>query len=264
MTGATPILLYHAVSNASTGAIAEFSVPPARFAEQMDAIVDSGAETLTVSEYVDAISGDRPPLPDRAVLVTFDDGYADTHDTAVPELLQREIRSTVYVTTGYLGMPRGPGGLAMLDGPRLRQLAEAGVEIGGHTHSHPQLDVLPARRASEEIISCKTTLETALGQRVRTFAYPHGYSSANVRRLVRMAGYDSACAVMNALANPEGDPFRIARLTVTATTTTSEISAWIRGSGRSPAPQAERFQTRAWRTYRRCAVRLGIRPAVER
>jgi peptidoglycan/xylan/chitin deacetylase (PgdA/CDA1 family) len=263
MIRATPILLYHAVSNASSGAIAEFTVSPARFAEQLDAIVDFGAETLTVSEYVDASSRDCPALPDRTVLVTFDDGYADTHDTAVPELLRRAIRSTVYVTTGYLDRPRGPGGLAMLDGLRLRQLAEAGVEIGGHTHSHPQLDVLPARRASEEIISCKTTLEAALGQRVRTFAYPHGYSSPNVRRLVRAAGYDSACAVMNAL-DPGGDRFLIARLTVTATTTASEISAWIRGAGRSPAPRTERLETKAWRTYRRCAVRLGIRPAVER
>ncbi|MBV9818799.1 MAG: polysaccharide deacetylase family protein [Solirubrobacterales bacterium] len=263
MVRATPILLYHAVSNASTGSIAEFTVSPGRFAEQLDAIVDCGAQTLTVSEYVDAIRRDRPPLADRTVLVTFDDGYADTHDAAVPQLLARGIRSTVYVTTGYLGRQRGPGGLAMLDDARLAALAQAGVEIGGHTHSHPQLDVIPARRASEEIVGCKRTLESALGRRVRTFAYPHGYSSPNVRRLVRAAGYDSACAVMNALANPAGDPFRIARLTVTATTTTSEIAGWIAGAGRSPAPRTERLQTRAWRTYRRCAVRLGIRPTVE-
>jgi peptidoglycan/xylan/chitin deacetylase (PgdA/CDA1 family) len=264
MIRATPILLYHAVSNASTDGIADFTVRPARFAEQLDAIVDSGAETLTVSEYVDAIGGDRRALADRTVLVTFDDGYADTHDTAFPELAQRSIRSTVYVTTGYLGRSRGPGGLPMLDRGRLGELAEAGVEIGGHTRSHPQLDTLRARQASEEILGCKATLEAELGRPVRTFAYPHGYSSPKVRRLVHASGYDSACAVVNAFADPEGDPFRIARLTVRATTTASEISAWIRGAGGSLAPRTERLETRAWRTYRRCAVRLGIRPAVER
>jgi peptidoglycan/xylan/chitin deacetylase (PgdA/CDA1 family) len=264
MIRATPILLYHSVSNASSHETASFTVPPARFAEHLDAIVGYGPETLTVSEYVDAISHDRRRLPDRTVLVTFDDGYADTHGTALPELLERAIRSTVYVTTGYLGRPRGPGGLPMLDSGRLRELARAGVEIGGHTHTHPQLDTLPARQASEEIIRCKTALEADLARPVRTFAYPHGYSSPRVRRLVQASGYDSACAVVNALADPDGDPFRIARLTVRATTTADEISAWIRGAGRPLSPRTERIQTRAWRAYRRCAVRLGIRPSVER
>jgi peptidoglycan/xylan/chitin deacetylase (PgdA/CDA1 family) len=263
MMRATPILLYHSVSKASTTAVGSFTVSPARFAEHLDALVDFGAVTLTVSEYVDAISRNRGLLADRTVLVTFDDGYADTRDTALPELLERAIRSTLYVTTGYLGRDRGPGGVPMLDGGRLRELAETGVEVGGHSHSHPQLDTLPARRASEEIVGCKRALESALERPVRTFAYPHGYSSPSVRRLVRESGYDSACAVVNALADPDGDPFRIARLTVRATTTTDEIAAWIRGTGCPLSPRAERIQTRAWRAYRRSAVRLGIRPAVE-
>ena len=265
MSRATPILLYHAVSNASAIGIAPFTVSPARFAEHLDAIADSGAETLTVSEYVDAINGDgRAALPERIVLVTFDDGYADTCEIALPELTRRAIRSTVYVTTGYLGAASGPGGLPMLDGDGVRALALAGVEIGGHTHSHPQLDTLRVREASEEIIRCKSDLEHCLSRPVRSFAYPHGYSSRSVRRLVRAAGYDSACAVMNAFADPDGDQLRIARITVGAGTTSSEIAAWISGDGRAVAARRDPLRTRAWRTYRRCGVRLGIRPAVER
>jgi peptidoglycan/xylan/chitin deacetylase (PgdA/CDA1 family) len=152
----------------------------------------------------------------------------------------------------------------MLDRGRLRELSAAGVEVGGHTHSHPELDTLPARLAAEDITRGKATLEAELETPIRSFAYPHGYSSPTVRRLVQAAGYDSACAVGEALADPDGDPFRITRLTVRASNTTSEVSEWIRGTGRPLAPRSERIQTRAWRTYRRCAVRVGVRPAVAR
>ena len=72
----------------------------------------------------------------------------------------------------------------MLDWSQLAGLRAAGIEIGGHSHTHPHLDTLAPRAAREEIAGCKALLEQSLGEPVRSFAYPHGYSSRRVRRLV--------------------------------------------------------------------------------
>jgi peptidoglycan/xylan/chitin deacetylase (PgdA/CDA1 family) len=80
----------------------------------------------------------------------------------------------------------------MLSWAQLGEIASRGVEIGAHSHSHPDLDTLPQQKAWQEIADCKRHLETELGAVVVSFAYPHGYSSPRVRRLVREAGYQSA------------------------------------------------------------------------
>jgi peptidoglycan/xylan/chitin deacetylase (PgdA/CDA1 family) len=151
----------------------------------------------------------------------------------------------------------------MLDWPQLAEVRAAGVEVGGHTHSHPQLDTLRTSRAVAEVVRCKSRLEERLGVPVGTFAYPHGYSGPRVRRLVVEAGYSSACGVKNAFSSPTDDPFTLARLTVEATTPPSQIAAWLAGDGAQTAWTSERMRTRAWRLYRRAGVALGLRSPVE-
>jgi hypothetical protein len=95
---------------------------------------------------------------------------------------------------------------------------------------------------------------------VPSFAYPNGYSSAAVRRLVRAAGYRSACSVKNAFSSLEDDRFSLARLTVRSTTTRTELEEWLDGRGAPPAPQREHARTRMWRLYRRTRAAATGRP----
>jgi peptidoglycan/xylan/chitin deacetylase (PgdA/CDA1 family) len=257
-----PILAYHTVSDRPLPWIARFAITPRTFAEHLDVIVAADASTMTVSDFVDAIRQDPPALPERLVLITFDDGFADFRDEALPAMASRGIRSTLYVTTGFAEQGRGPYGDRMLDFASLEALAAAGVELGGHTHTHPQLDTLAGRHLHEEVERCKALLEDRVGTPIRTFAYPHGYSSPRVRGAVREAGYESACAIMNGLSSVPRDPFMIPRLMVRSTTSTAELGAWLRGRGAPVAPRGDRVRTRVWRAYRRGTVRLGIRPAV--
>ena len=134
------------------------------------------------------------------------------------------------------------------------------MELGGHSHTHPHLDSLSPAQAREEITRCKTLLEERLTAPVRSFAYPNGYSSRTVRRLVREAGYRSACSVKDQLSSTDDDVFSLARLMVRADTSLIELRSWLAGVGRPIAPTRERLRTRAWRLNRRMRALATGRP----
>lgn len=190
-----PVFLYHGVSDDSPPWLAPFTVSPRTFVEHLDMIADSGLHVVPLRRLVAALLG-GPPLPPRSAVLTFDDGYADFASTVAPLLAARGLPSTLYVTTGALSAADRPSGggpfpsVATLNWAQVRELDAAGIEIGGHTVTHPQLDTLPRTAVREEVTGCKRRIEDALGHRVESFAYPHGYSSRTVRALVREAGFD--------------------------------------------------------------------------
>jgi peptidoglycan/xylan/chitin deacetylase (PgdA/CDA1 family) len=252
MTVTIPILLYHSISDRPYEAIQGFEVGPDAFRRQLDRLVTRGFRALTVSALIDAL---RTPtlLPRRPVVITFDDGWSDFQHAA-PALAERGLPSTLYVTTGWLDRPFA------LSVSQLDEMAAMGVEIGAHSHSHPQLDTLPLDRARSEVAGPRALLEDLLQRPVRSFAYPHGYSSKAVRGLVREAGYTSAASVKNALSSSADDRFDLARLTVRPTTSLDVLDQWLDGKAATIAPYAERLRTRGWRMYRRSRARLQTRP----
>lgn len=257
-----PILLYHSVSASPSAAIAPFSVSPDVFSSHLDAIVESHRTPLTVSEYAAGLG--TGTLPDRPVVITFDDGYSDFHEHALPALARRGLPSTLYVTTGFLegGTPQVPARPPdpMLHWSQLAELVAAGTEIGAHGHRHFQLDTLSVPGARDEITRCKVLLEDAIGAEVQTFAYPHGYSSPTVRSLTRSAGYRSAAGVKNAFSRADDDLFSLARLTVGKTTDEATLRDWLAGVGAPAAPAREHASTRLWRGLRRSRSLVTRRP----
>ncbi|MBR7835934.1 polysaccharide deacetylase family protein [Actinospica durhamensis] len=250
-----PILLYHSVDDDPPAWIAPFTVGVGAFREQMDKVRDSGRVPVRASQVIDALRGEpgAPPLPDNAVLVTFDDGFHDFTRHALPILAERAIPAALFVTTGALR----PGNESLLPPARMMDVAEvreavaAGVEIGAHTHTHPQLDTVRPQAAREELTVSKYVLEDALGADVDLLAYPHGYSSASVRRTARHIGYRGAFAVRDVLSSEDDETFRVARLTLHADTPAARFDAWLRGHAARVAPHPESAATRAWRAYRR-------------
>jgi peptidoglycan/xylan/chitin deacetylase (PgdA/CDA1 family) len=255
-----PILLYHSISNAPSTYIRPFAVTVEAFRNQLDLIVDSGRTPLTVSTLVDGLRG-RARLPERPIVITFDDGFFNFSEVAVDALRERGLSATLYVTTGFLsGRPdiaaARPFDDRMLSWSQLAEIASGGVEIGAHSHSHPHLDTLSRQKAWREIADCKRLLEAELGTTVLSFAYPHGYSSPGVRRLVLEAGYQSACGVKNALSSTDDNPFALARLTIQANTSLEQFTAWVHGRGARTASPRESPATRIWRLHRRVSAFL--------
>ncbi|MER7398133.1 polysaccharide deacetylase family protein [Streptomyces sp. NPDC000151] len=257
-----PVFLYHSVSDDPPPWIAPFTVTPRVFAEQLDRIVDSGRTVIPLERLVAAVRG-GPPLPPRCAVLTFDDGFADFYWTVLPQLTERELPATLYITTGAVHAPGGsPGGSLLPPAPMLnwRQvitLDACGIGIGGHSRTHAQLDTLPRRRLCAEISGCKRRIEDVLGHPVSAFAYPHGYSSPLVRRAVGAAGWTSAAAALGAFSSPADDPFRIARLMVMADTPPDLFRRWAEGRGARVAPFREPLRARAWHLYRRTRATLA-------
>jgi peptidoglycan/xylan/chitin deacetylase (PgdA/CDA1 family) len=96
-----PILLYQSVADHPSDFIAPYTVSPVTFRRHIDAVAATGATTLTVSGMQAAFAAGT--LPERPVLVTFDDGYRDTLTAAAPALAERGMTSTAYITTGVVG-----------------------------------------------------------------------------------------------------------------------------------------------------------------
>jgi peptidoglycan/xylan/chitin deacetylase (PgdA/CDA1 family) len=259
-----PILLYHSVCPAPPPDLRRWSVTPQTFDAHLGLIRELGLAPLTVSQLV-ALQVSGGEVPENTVVVTFDDGYADFAEHAVSILERHGVPATLYLTTGALGEVRDPVVPRMPIAPmlalsQLPGLERRGVELGAHGHGHWQLDAVPPSVAAFEIERSKEVIEEAIGHEVHSFAYPHGYSSAKVRRLVTRAGFSSACAVRNAFSSPGDNVLALARLTVEIGTPLDVLREWLSGRGAPVAARHEQLKTQVGRWYRR-AVALSDRPA---
>jgi peptidoglycan/xylan/chitin deacetylase (PgdA/CDA1 family) len=250
-----PVLGYHSISNERRDGTLRWSVSPDDFEEQMALIRQRERTPLTVNQYA-AMLRRFAPLPPRPVLITFDDGFADLADIALPVLRRYRLVATAYVITSLVGVAPSRGTDPMLDWGGLRELRAHGVEIGSHSQTHQALDCLHRKEVSREVAFSKRDLEDRLQAPVWSFAYPYGCHSRHVRQAVCAAGYSSACAVKNALSHEEDDVFAIARVLIERDTGTQAIDALLNGHGWPLAWRGERLRTRGWRAYRRAMHRL--------
>lgn len=230
MNTPVPILMYHAVSTSPNDATRALSVAPEAFAEQMALLDDRGFTPVNTAQLADSWRSGKP-LPGRPVLVTFDDGYEGVHRHALPVLAKHGFAATLFVSTGWLRGSYDSGGAldTMLDWDQVRELADADVEIGGHSHTHPQLDQLTDEALWFEVLRCQEIIADELGTRPASFAYPYGYSSRRVRRTVREAGFAQSLAVGNRLANRRQGPYALQRVTVRRSTRIEEFERLVEG-----------------------------------
>ncbi|MFK7805328.1 MAG: polysaccharide deacetylase family protein [Anaerolineae bacterium] len=257
-----PILMYHSISNYASPKFKRWTVSPEQFRNHLVTIQLQGYTPLTVTDYICSLNKRR--LPEKPILITFDDGFEDFYQEALPLLSQFEMPATLYVTTGFVGETShwlnkiGEGGRKMLSANQIVELHKNGIEIGAHTISHPHLDTVPESDAAREIQLSKIWLEAIIGERVYSFAYPHGYHSRRVKRMVIDAGFTSACGVKHALSHPFDDRFALARIIVSDRVTSESLKSLLAGEGLKEVPLKETFKTKMWRMYRKHSAKLNL------
>ncbi|MYW69664.1 polysaccharide deacetylase family protein [Streptomyces sp. SID8379] len=248
-----PILMYHSVAHAPNRETRRLSVSPGAFAEQMELLADLRCTPLTTAELAGIWRGGGRALPDRPVLITFDDGYEGVHRHALPVLAKHGFAATLFVSTGWLrgAHDTGRGLDTMLDWDQVRALAGQGVEIGGHSHTHPQLDQLPDEDLEFELRHGKEIVEAELGAVPVSFAYPYGHSDRRVRRAVRAAGFAQSLAVGNGLARRRQGPYALQRVTVRRSTGAAEFERLVQGRAIGRTFATDRALTKGYAVVRR-------------
>lgn len=188
------ILCYHGVGTSRPGADPHFHrIPPARFRRQVELLRDAGYTFVTVADFAARVGPGGPPP--GLVALSFDDGMEDNHSVLLPLLREYGVPATVYVVTGLIGRPNpwlSGSDARMMTADEIRELAQAGVEIGAHTVTHPDLSQLDEAACFAEMRDSRAALEDLTGTAVRTFAYPFfAYGPAAIAA-ARRAGFEAA------------------------------------------------------------------------
>jgi peptidoglycan/xylan/chitin deacetylase (PgdA/CDA1 family) len=211
-----PVLMYHHVTDELNGTpLPKLRVSPQRFAHHLDFLARRGYRTLTLSQALALEAKGQ-----KAVVITFDDGYLDFYEQAWPLLKARGQIATVFLVTGSLGgenhwdQGKGEPRERLISRKQVLELAAAGVEFGGHTHSHRKLTTLDERDLIREVTDCQKALTDLLGRPSRVFSYPYGLSTPLVAEAVARAGLTAACTTRPGMLRRETNALMIPRIIV--------------------------------------------------
>ncbi|RPJ59381.1 MAG: polysaccharide deacetylase family protein [Acidobacteria bacterium] len=207
------ILTYHSLDN--TGSV--ISLAPETFARQMRFLKANGYRVVTLHDLCESWKTGAG-LSSRTIALTFDDGYANLMETALPVLEECGFRATIFVVAGYVGahnnwasQPSTVPLLRLLGWRDLRELSHTGFEIAGHTWTHPALAGISKEALAREIGGSKDLIEQRIGTPVRSFAYPYGVVDAAARDSVA-SHYLAACTTQMGEVSAEDDRYTLKRI----------------------------------------------------
>jgi len=218
------ILMYHMISNSHRSAkFRGLRVSPTRFEKQLRYLVRDGWTFMTMAELIDH----NGQYPKKTVVLTFDDGYADNYHQALPIMRRYGAKGTLYLVVDrhhrdwstYKKAHHDSGELARepkLSDNQVQEMLDSGIfEIGGHTLTHANLNLLSDEERTREISVCRQVLEERFKTPVKSFAYPFGiYTNADVTA-VEAAGYDNAVTTIDGIdTNLSKQPFELRRVKV--------------------------------------------------
>lgn len=211
------VLGWHRLGPAASYDDDGLTTPLAGFAAQLDLLAE---RDMTVLGLDDALARQRAgTLPPRAVVLTFDDGYASVIEQAWPMLRERDWPATLYVVSDTLrGRTDFPwdGGrrdevVRLSTAADVAAAAAEGLDIGSHTVSHPWMPTLGEAEIVDQATRSKAELEDFLGREVPSFAYPMGGYHPGIVEAARRAGYAHAVTCDRGAATPRHDPLLLRR-----------------------------------------------------
>jgi peptidoglycan/xylan/chitin deacetylase (PgdA/CDA1 family) len=233
-------------------------VPASRLREQLGALHEAGYALVGLSE---ALTLSRREPGALIAALTFDDGFRDFRREGLDVLREFGASATLYQAVAHTGHPAtwlGAGGAdlpPLMTWCDLAEVEAAGIEIGSHGYVHHPLDVLPSRQIIDEVQRARDTLERHLNKPVRSFAYPHGYSTRRVRQAVYAVGHENACEAGHRLYRLGGDPMAIPRLPITADHSGPDTLRLVETGGPRLEPLAREAVGPVWRAARWLALR---------
>lgn len=217
-----PIVMYHVISSAQPAGGDEYAdlwVTPDLFAQQLTALKQAGFEAITMQELFDAWRNGSQ-LPQKPVVLSFDDGDISHALNAAPPLLKLRWPGVLNLKLGNLGN----SGLPLWGAKRL---IKQGWEFGSHTISHRDLTTLNSTDLRRELVDSKAQIQTKLGVEAKFFCYPAGRYNSTVEAAVKAAGYLGATTVDPGIAKPSSRFTALPRVRVKSGTSGSQLVAMV-------------------------------------
>lgn len=218
-----PVLMYHSISDDPEPGLAPYykvSTNPAVFRRHIGFLKEQGYCSIGLVKAVELLQ-QGAPMPEKSVVITFDDGFRNIFTEAFPVLQEHGFTATIFLPTAFIGSPRRSfKDRECLTWDEVRDLNQYGIQFGSHTVSHPRLIELSWKEIETEVRQSKIELEQRLGQPISTFAHPYAFPQANrqyvqgIRKLLAESGY--VCCATTAIGSMRcgDDPYRLKRLPV--------------------------------------------------
>lgn len=208
-------------------------VTPHAFRDQMTYLRDQGYGVVSLETIADTLTRGEPFAP-RTIAITFDDGFADNYEHALPVLTSLNIPATVFVAVSAVGkhltvLRDRPSGIPALSWGQIRDMQRAAITIGSHTLTHPLLTGLSPQALEHELVGSRDAIAAQVGVPPDFFCYPRGDLNADVRMAVHRAGYRLACSTRPGAVTRATDPLALPRTFVARDDTVADFARKLDG-----------------------------------
>lgn len=219
-----PVLMYHSIDKNDVF----FTVKPCVFERQMSYLKDNNYQVIGLSDLVEFLEKGEE-LPQKAVVITFDDGFEDNYFNAFPVLKKYNFPATVFLATGLIGGEINNSQnipLKMLNWRQIEEMHSSGlVDFQPHAVSHQRLDKFDKNKIKEEIIESRKIIEEKLDKKCLFFAYPKGKYNQDIIEILKENGFKAARTVDAGKVNKGDDLFKLKRVSINSTTSFIQFKA---------------------------------------
>ncbi len=221
-----PILMYHYVGVPppdSDKVRMDLTVSPDAFETQMDFLAINGYHPIRLAELADFLLG-GPPLPDKPIVLTFDDGYADNYSSVFPTLRNKKFPGTFFVIADFVN----DGRWGYMNWAQLAEMVKSGMEIGSHSLNHPDLYRKSRTLQNNETAGSKKMIEANLPTTVVSFSYPAGNYDATTLAALRAAGYLAAVTEIQGERQTSDKILELRRIRIRGTFSINDFIRWLK------------------------------------
>lgn len=220
-TARVPILMYHYISIPPAGADSvrrDLSISPQAFEEQLRYLKENGYQTIRLDQLNRHLQLGEP-LPEKPVILTFDDGYRDNFEFAFPLLVKYGFTGAFFLVTA----PIDQGNEDYLTWPQVSVMSQMGMDMEPHSYTHPNLSGQPLDYVVWQVIGSKEAIEERTGKTCRFFAYPSGNYDQQVVDVLRSAQFWGGLAVTAGIEHSSDRMFDLARVRIRSSDTMEQF-----------------------------------------
>ncbi|HCQ89937.1 MAG TPA: xylanase deacetylase [Clostridium sp.] len=197
-----PVLYYHSIQKSGEN---ELMMDPKLFRSHLQWLKDNGYTSLTMEEFYNYIKYNTP-VPEKSVVITFDDGYIDNYTNAMPIINEFDFDTTIFMVSDFVGNPN------FLTESQLKELEKNKINIESHTANHLELAKLPKEKQREELQQSKDRLNNLLDEKIEYVAYPYGSYNDDTKNTTKEIGYKMGFSTDSGWASGDDDLFSIPRV----------------------------------------------------